>query len=162
MRSRSQLVTRRNLSVVAFLAVAGLGCGDGGAAGAPAPQQVAVTPVTFVYQAATALDPEVAAAFPDCVAAVGETHIHPSWEGYAHIDMTAAGDHWTATFSDVPVGKSEVVRVNDPNLCSAENPTGVATLNIFANGVRLTQLVTGTSTDPGLALTVAADGTATP
>ncbi len=60
------------------------------------------------------------------------------------------------------VGIREVVRVNDPNLCSAENPTGAATLNVFANGVRLTQVVDGTSTEPGLAVTVAADGTATP
>ncbi len=162
MRLALDLVIRRNLPLAAFLALVAVGCGDGGGTGAAAPQQGAATSVTFVYQAAIALDPQVAASFPDCVAAVGQTHIHPSWEGYAHVNMTAAGDHWTVTFSDVPVGVRELIRLNDPNLCSAENPSGVATLNVFANGVGLSQVVVTPGADPALAFTAAADGTATP
>jgi len=161
MRPALDLVIRRNLPLAAFLALVAVGCGDGGESAA-APQQGAATSVTFVYQAATALDQQVAASFPDCVAAVAHTHIHPSWEGYAQVNMTPAGDHWTLTFSDVPVGIRDLIRVNDPNLCSVQNPTGVATLNLFANGAGLSQVVVTSGADPALAFTVAADGTATP
>jgi hypothetical protein len=142
----------------AALDVAGCGGDDGGSA-APA-QRVAVT---FRYEAATAIDPDVAARAPDCVSGVGRTHIHPSWRGFERIDMAPDGTGWTISFTDVPVGSRERIRVSDPNAC-ADNATGAATRNVVANGVLLTDVVDtpGSGTEPGLALTVASDGTVTP
>jgi len=121
--------------------------------------------VTFVYEAATAIDSRVAEQFSGCVAGVGQTHIHPSWRSFDRVNMSmsAASDRWTITFDDVPVDSRERIRVSDPNVCD-ENPTGAATRNVFANDVRLTEIVDtpGAGTEPGLALTVAADGSVTP
>ena len=78
--------------------------------------------------------------------------------------MQAAGtDLWQITFTDVPVAERLAIRVSDPNVC-AENATGAATRNVFANDVRLVDIVPtpGTGTEPGLAFTVGTDGTATP
>lgn len=152
-------MTRARHAVVA-VAAAALACG---ADGEPAPAPRTLAAVTFDYVAATAVDPAVAERHPDCVAGVGRTHIHPSWRGFARVDMTAAGDRWTISFADVPVGSRERVRVSDANAC-AYNATGAATRNLLANGVRLTDVVDtpGSGTEPGLAFTVAGDGAVTP
>ena len=46
----------------------------------------------------------------------------------------------------------------------ATDPNGASTENVFANGILLTDIVgtPGNGTEPGLAFTVAADGTVTP
>lgn len=121
--------------------------------------------VTFVYQAPTALDPDVAAAFPSCVDSVGATHLHPSWRDYQRFNMRANGpNEWRLPFSAVPAGTHRF-RINDPNVCT-ENATGAVTVGIFANGVELTNVVDTPGgllgTEPGLSFTVAADGTVTP
>lgn len=120
--------------------------------------------VTFVYEAPIAVDPQVAVQFPDCVAGVGRTHIHPSWRGFARVDLTVAAAGWTITFDDVPADTRERVRVSDPNACSLENATGAATDGLFANGVALTEVVDtpGTGVEPGLAFTVAPGGAVSP
>jgi len=145
------------LHLVVLFALAG--CGDGN----ESPRTSSQATVSFVYVAPTTTDPQVAAQFPSCVTGIERTHLHPSWRGFARTDLIAAGDRWTATFSDVPVGSRERFRINDPNVCP-ENPTGAVTRNIFANGVPLTEVVDtpGSGIEPGLAFTVAADGTVTP
>jgi hypothetical protein len=148
----------RRLAVTAALALAACGGSDDPSA-APGPPGA----VTFRYEAATEIDPDVAARAPDCVAGAGRTHIHPSWRGFERVDMNAGPDGWTISFDDVPVGGRERIRVSDPNVC-AENPTGAATRNVFANGVRLTEIVDtpGTGTEPGLAFTLGEDGAIVP
>jgi hypothetical protein len=151
--------TLRLATIVAGLVAAA--CGDGYGGGSAAPPQRAF--VTFRYEAAVAVDADVAAAAPACVSGVGHTHIHPSWRSFERVDMTADGSGWTISFDDVPVDSRERIRVSDPNAC-AENPTGAATRNVFANGVRLTDVVDtpGSGTEPGLAFTVAAYGSVMP
>lgn len=118
--------------------------------------------VQFRYLAATAIDPAVQAQNPNCVAAAGNTHIHPSWHEFARIDMNAGNGEWTITLDDVPTGQDLSIRISDPNVC-AQNATGAATENVFANGVRLTRIVPtpGSGTEPGLAFAVDAAGNVT-
>ncbi|MBK9517053.1 MAG: hypothetical protein IPO09_06785 [Anaeromyxobacter sp.] len=148
-------MTLRTL-LVAWLSISAAACGGGGEPGGTAT-------VTFVYQAATTLDPAVAAQFPACVGEVGATHLHPSWLGFELVSMTAEGNQWVATFDDVPVGGRLRIRVSDPNAC-ASSPTGAATQGVLANGVLLTDVVgtPGIGTEPGLAFTLAAGGAVTP
>ena len=70
---------------------------------------------------------------------------------------------WQITFTDVPINVRLSIRVSDANVCT-ENATGAATRNVFANDVRLVDVVPtpGTGTEPGLALTVGAGGGVTP
>lgn len=145
---------------IALLAFGGAGCpnDDGNPTGS------GFARVTFQYLAPTVTDPDVAAQFPDCVQGVGQTHIHPGWRGFARRDMTVAGqDRWEAVFDDVPVGTEQRIRISDPNAC-ATDPNGASTDNVFANGRRLTRIVPtpGNGQEPGLAFTVAADGSVTP
>ena len=95
-----------------------------------------------------------------CVAGVGLTHIHPSWQNFASIPLQAVPpDRYEITLNDVPVATRVSFRVNDQNSCD-ENPTGAVTRNVFANEVRLIQNTTtpGNGDEPGYALTVAANG----
>ena len=83
---------------------------------------------------------------------------------FSRIDMTAVGsDRWEITFSDVPVGFEQRIRISDPNTC-ATDPNCASTQNVFANGVLLTRVVDtpGNGTEPGLAFAVATDATVTP
>jgi hypothetical protein len=121
--------------------------------------------VTFEYRAATAPDLQVRARFPACFDGVGTTHIHPGWRNFARIDLITQGAMlWSIRFTDVPVGSEQRIRISDGNTCSATNPTGASTTNVFANGVLLARIVPtpGAGTEPGLAFTVAANGTVTP
>jgi hypothetical protein len=148
-------VALRKLLLALSLA-APLACGDPEVGGRRAS-------VTFVYEAPVAVLPGVAQDFPECVAGVGQTHIHPSWRGFDRLDLTPQVDRWTRTFDDVPVDARQRIRVSDPNAC-ALNATGASTANVFANGVLLTEIVDtpGTGTEPGLAFTVSASGAVTP
>ena len=122
------------------------------------------TTVRFVYAATTALNPSVHQQFPKCVEGVGHTHIHPSWQNYARINMSAfLSDRWEISFTDVPVGPEQRIRISDPNTC-ATDPNGASTVNVRANDVLLTQVVDtpGNGMEPGLAFRVAADGHVTP
>ena len=144
--------------LAATLALA-VGCGSD-----PSGPNGAVARVELSYLAPTTVDPSVSARFPECVAGVGRTHIHPSWRGFARFDLNATGaSRWEISFPDAPVGPEQSIRISDPNAC-ALNPTGASTANVFANGVRLTRVVPtpGAGTEPGLAFLIAADGTVTP
>ncbi len=150
----------RFVKILASLAV--LGCGDDPSG--PEPSGAVTVTVQFVYAASTATDPEVAANFPQCVQGVSVTHIHPSWRGYPAIPLTAVGaERWEISFSDVPVGGEQRIRISDPNTC-ALNPTGASTEGVSANGTLLTRIVDtpGSGIEPGLAFRAAADGTVTP
>ena len=124
------------------------------------------TPATvrFAYLASTTPRTDLPPSTSTCVAGVGRTHIHPSWRNFARIDLNATGPaRWEITFSDVPVNQRLSVRVSDGNVCD-ENPTGAATRNVFANDMRLVEIVPtpGSGTEPGLAFTVGPDGRVTP
>lgn len=130
----------------------------------PMPTITQTATVNFVYMAATTRDAAVAMQFPACIAAVGATHFHPSWQSFGRVNMTAVGtDRWEITFSSVPVGSRERLRVSDPNACDTD-PNGASTENVLANGVLLTDVVDtpGNGTEPGLAFTVDAAGNVTP
>lgn len=114
-----------------ILALALAACGGGSSDREPA----TVTTVTLVYRASTAPDPQVAQQFPDCVALVGGTHVHPSWRAFERVFFTANGaDEWIHTFQDVPSGEDVSLRISDGNKCSASNTTGWSAENVFANG----------------------------
>ncbi len=120
--------------------------------------------VEFDYRASTSVSPDLSPSMQACVNGVGRTHIHPSWRNFDRIDMRAVGtDLWQITFTDVPVAERLSIRVSDPNVC-AENATGAATQNVFANDIHLVVVVPtpGTGTEPGVAFTVDADGGVTP
>jgi hypothetical protein len=90
--------------------------------------------------------------------------MHPSWRSFSAFALTAAApDRWEISFSDVPVGARQSFRINDGNACD-QNATGATTQNIFANDVRLTEVVTtpGSGPEPGLAFTVDGSGRVTP
>lgn len=152
---------RNRAAMLALAAALTSACGDDGrspaAPGAPAT-------VRFAYLASTTPRTDLPPSTSACVTGVGRTHIHPSWRNFARVDMTAAGaERWEITFTDVPVDQRLSVRVSDGNVCD-ENPTGAATRNVFANDVRLVEIVLtpGSGTEPGLAFTVAANGAVTP
>ena len=154
-----------NLQAIGLLlAMATVACG--GSSGDPAGGVVSIptVQVAFVYLASTVTDPAVAAAFPGCVANVGQTHFHPSWRSFARVNMTAVGaGSWEITFDDVPVQQGLSLRISDPNAC-ATDPNGASTVNVFGNAVLLTNIVStpGNGLEPGLAFDVAADGTVSP
>lgn len=151
------------LVVVVAACLPTLGCGDTESSPA-SPTAATSATVRFVYRASTSPRTDLPADRQDCVRGVGHTHIHPSWRGFARIDMTPVGaDRWEIAFSDVPVNARQSIRVSDGNACD-ENPTGAATRNVFANDVLLVEVVPtpGSGTEPGLAFTVSPDGRVTP
>ncbi len=145
--------------VVVVTSAACMACGDGATSPSPAGATV-----EFDYRASTTVSPDLPASAQACVNGVGRTHIHPSWRDFNRIDMQSLGsDLWQITFTDVPVDVRLSIRVSDPNVC-AENATGASTQDVFANDVRLVDVVPtpGTGTEPGLAFTVDASGGVTP
>jgi hypothetical protein len=161
---REKAQSRFIVALIAGLALPLTACDNepGGDTGlGPGPSNATVE---FVYVASTEIDPGVQNDFPGCVNGVGQTHIHPSWRNFSRIDMMPVGeDRWEISFSDVPTGELLAIRVSDPNTC-AENPTGASTENVFANDVRLTNVVDtpGSGIEPGLSFTVMNDGTVLP
>ena len=144
------------------MALALVGCDSGD--GSPTEPSAQTATVRFDYRASTSLTPNLSPITPTCVSGVGQTHIHPSWRGFARVDMQAIGaDLWQITFTDVPIDERLSIRVSDPNVCDV-NATGAATDNVIANDVLLVDIVPtpGSGTEPGLALTVDATGTVTP
>ncbi len=120
--------------------------------------------VVFGYTAPTATDPAVATMFPQCVQGVNVTHLHAGWRSFQAVTMTAMGpDRWEVAFPDVPVGSEQRIRVSDPNTC-ALNATGASTEGVSANGTLLVRVVDtpGSGIEPGLAFTVAANGSIDP
>ncbi len=149
-------------AVIVVAAAAFIACGDGGTS--PTSPSAAEATVAFDYRASTSISPDLPPSTQTCVSGVGRTHIHPSWRDFTRIDMQSVGtDLWQITFTDVPIGVRLSIRVSDPNVC-AENATGAATRDVFANNVQLVDVVPtpGTGTEPGLAFTVGADGRVTP
>lgn len=129
----------------------------------PAPASFRTT-VRFVYRASTTPRTDLPPSARGCVEGVGRTHIHPSWRNFDRYEMTPVGaDRWEIAFTDVAVTIRQSIRVSDGNACD-ENATGAATRNVFANDVRLVEVVPtpGSGTEPGLAFTVLADGRVTP
>ena len=148
--------------LLGIVALALVGC-DNGDSSPTAPSTTTAT-VRFDYRASTALTASLPASALACVSGVGRTHFHPSWHGFARIDMQPVGaDLRQITFTDVPLDVRLSLRVSDPNVCT-ENPNGAATRNVSANDVLLVDIVPtpGTGTEPGLAFTVNAQGTVTP
>ena len=122
------------------------------------------TAVVITYRAATDIDADVQSEYPSCVAGVGRTHAHPSWQDFSRFDMTAVGTlSWEISFNDAPVDELLRIRISDPNVC-AQNATGAATSNVFVNNIRLTNIVDtpGSGIEPGFSFIVAADGRVTP
>ncbi|MDQ3170069.1 MAG: hypothetical protein M3Q55_08040 [Acidobacteriota bacterium] len=126
------------------------------------PQQSAT--VTLVYEGSTTTRTDLPAALQGCVQGATPTHTHPSWRGFAFVQLQAiSATQWQVTFSDVPVDRLVSLRVNDANACD-ENPTGAVTRNIFIDGVRLTTsvLTPGSGQEPGFSFRVTAAGVIQP
>jgi len=124
------------------------------------PNQSSVATVRIVFLGSTTRRADLPASAQACVAGVGATHIHPSWQSFASTPLQPVPpDRYEISFNDVPVGTRVSFRVNDQNSCD-ENPTGAVTRNIFANDVRLIQNTTtpGNGDEPGYALAIAANG----
>jgi hypothetical protein len=144
---------------VTLAAFAAFACGDDTT---PARPTAMTATVLIAYSAPT--QPTLPASVQDCVRGVGATHVHPSWRGFVAVTMRiAAADRFELSLDDVPVNQRVSIRVSDANAC-LENPTGAATRNVSANGIRLIDIVTtpGSGPEPGLAFTIAADGRVTP
>lgn len=122
--------------------------------------------VTFEYHAATETDPSIRDRFPDCWTAASVTHMHPSWREFRDLRLQAEGaELWTVTADDVPVGSEQQIYLTDRNACSATNPVGAVTSDVFANGVELVRVIDVTAhgdVRPGLAFTLLSDGTVVP
>jgi hypothetical protein len=120
--------------------------------------------VRFEYRAPTVTDGAIAFAYPACIQLVGRTHIHPSWQDFRLVFMTAEEpDLWTVSFQTVRPGRHSI-RVSDPNAC-VENDTGAVTAHaVYANGTLLTRMVDtpGTGIEPGFSLAVSLDGSVQP
>jgi hypothetical protein len=152
-----------SLGVGAMLVISAMACGGSNAPASPT-STGGTAGVRFVYRASTAPRTDLPPSARDCVQGVGRTHIHPSWRAFDRIDMNPiGGDRWESAFSDVPVGVRQSIRVSDGNACD-QNATGAATQNVFANDVRLVEIVPtpGSGIEPGLAFTATADGRVTP
>jgi hypothetical protein len=120
-------------------------------------------PVTLriVFQGATTRRSDLPASALACANAVGVTHIHPSWRGFASVPLQAVPpDRYEMTFTDTPIWTRVTFRINDQNFCD-ESATGAVTRNVFANDVRLVQNATtpGNGDEAGYALTISARGT---
>ena len=155
-------VNRRTISLTISTFALLVACDNG--TPPTSPTTGATATVTFAYRAPTVARTDLPPSTQECVRGVGHTHIHPSWRGFARIDMMSAGtDRWEVTFTDVPAGVRQSVRISDGNVCD-ENPTGAATRNVFANDVLLTEIVPtpGSGTEPGLAFTASTNGRVTP
>jgi hypothetical protein len=152
---RSELHLQTFLATVTLLAcVASTACDDSPSGPSNGPT------LRIVFFGSTTRRTDLPPSAQSCVAAVGATHIHPSWRNFATIPLQPVPpDRYEITFDDVPVGTRVSFRVNDQNLCD-ENPTGAVTRNVFANDVRLIQNATtpGAGDEPGYSLVVAADG----
>jgi len=115
----------------------------------------------IVFQGATTRRSNLPASALPCANAVGVTHIHPSWRGFANVPLQPVPpDRYEITFSDMPIGTRVTFRVNDQNFCD-ESATGAVTRNVFANDVRLVQNATtpGEGDEAGYALTISSKGT---
>ena len=148
-------IRRTALSLIASFALASWACDDSPASPSGSPT------VRIVFLGSTTRRSDLPASAQACVAGVGATHIHPSWQNFAATPLQPVPpDRYQITFDDVPIGTRVSFRVNDQNSCD-ENPTGAVTRNVFANDVRLVQNATtpGNGDEPGYALTIAANGT---
>jgi hypothetical protein len=153
-----RVMAERVLTVAAAVCAATLGC-DGTNGTSPSPPGVPA--VRIVYQGATARRSDLPPSAQACVNGVGATHIHPSWRGFAAIELQPVPpDRYEISFTDVPVSTRVSFRINDQNSCD-ENPTGAVTRNVLVNNVRLIQNATtpGNGDEPGFAFMVAPDGT---
>ncbi len=143
--------------VLALLAVFALACSDSG------PTSPASATVRFSYTSLPALQTggRSAARFPlDCVRQVNRPHLHVSWKE-PRFYMDSLGERkFAGVVGGAPVNTEISVAVADPNACR-ENAAGRVTLNVFANGVRLTRVIPS-SAGPRLAFRVRADGTVLP
>jgi len=148
------------LILVAFFAVGAIACGDDSPSESPTGPTASVATVRLVFRGSTTRRTDLPASAQACVDGVGATHTHPSWRGFAGIPLQAMPpDRYELSLSDVPVGQSVSLRVNDQNWCD-QNPTGAVLQNVFANEVPLVQntLTPGSGQEPGYAFTVDAAG----
>ena len=161
-RPKDEVVSLRALPFVIVGVLLGIpACGDESTGLSPPPD---VATVVFRYMAPTATDPAVVVMFPQCVQDVNVTHLHAGWREFQVFALTGMGpDRWEITFTDVPVGSEQRIRISDPNTC-ASNATGASTEGVSANGTLITRVVgtPGNGIEPGLAFEVTADGRITP
>lgn len=138
-------------------AIFAAGCSDSG------PTSPATATVRFSYTGLATLQAgsRHAARFPlECVRQVNRPHLHVSWKE-PRFYMDSLGDRqFAGIVGGAPINTEISVAVADPNACR-DNASGRVTLNVFANGVRLTRVVPSNS-GPRLAFRVRADGTVLP
>ncbi len=151
--------------VAAFPVLLACGCTGAPADAQDAPAGQIRVSVRVEYHAKTAIDPAVVMAAPDCVRLVVFTRVHPGWESYRIVGMSAeTAEVWSVDFHDVPIGTTRL-RVSDPNAC-ADDPNGAVTAHLVdANGILLTRNVEtpgAEGPEPGFGFSVDASGVVTP
>lgn len=114
-----------------------------------------------VFFGSTTRRPDLSREAETCARFVGPTHAHMSWRNFESMTMTPVGaDRYEVTVDDAPVNVRSSLQVADQNAC-VEDPEGWVTRDVFANDVRLSEVVMAGG-GKALALTVAADGRVTP
>jgi hypothetical protein len=150
-------------AIAVVLAITALGCDGTKSPSSPSGSGAAVAAVRIVFAGSTTRRTDLPASTAAASAALGATHIHPSWRSFEAIPLQPVPpDRYEIGFTDVPVGTRVSFRINDQNSCD-ENPTGAVTRNIFVNDLRVVQNTTtpGNGDEPGFAFTVAPNGTIT-
>ena len=94
----------------------------------------------FEYRASTERDPTIGDREPGCVATVGPTHFHGSWDGGARRELDAIGTElWTNLVVLPALTREYTTRFDDPNNCDRHPFGTVSRRIIFVNGLRLTK-----------------------
>jgi hypothetical protein len=145
---------------VVWIVLGAIACDDDSPSESPTGPTASVATVRLVFRGPTARRADLPASAQGCADAVGTTHTHPSWRGFAAVPLQPVPpDRYELSLTDVPVGTSVSLRVNDQNWCD-QNSTGAVLQNVFANDVLLVQntLTPGSGQEPGFAFTVESGG----
>jgi hypothetical protein len=142
-------------AITSALFVLAAACGDD--TPAPMPLVIEYRPTEFIARD----DPRAAG----CALETGPSHIHVGWLDWARVNFREEGAVLRATPPRPAAGRHSFHLVSVHG-CLEESLAGAATMNVYANDVLLTQVVSIWSdfygTLPGLSLTIDEEGNVSP